>query len=116
MEKVIAGEIRMTEKELNIYEEAEKCYKDNFKLDGIWKHYIINPFRNMDHASPEVHEAVCHEIHSNGQLSARQYYVKSMFHQLEKNKTLDDWVKFAKEFVEGFDKSGHIKLLKGAKR
>jgi hypothetical protein len=81
-------------------------YEQNFELQGIWNHYIIG----IPHVSNDDFTRIAvHEIFNNGHFIARQYYIKLIRKQLRKNKTLDDWIRFAKEFVSGFDPKGNIK-------
>jgi len=88
---------------------VRKMYDDNFKLESIYDHYLIHPELQGD---KEFSEYVLKEIYNNGAFEARAFYVRKMLDQIKKNKSLEDWQKFAKEFVEGFDKKGNVSLKK----
>ena len=84
-----------------------EMYNENFELNGIYGHYII-PLNNQQ--EEEFLYNAINEINVNGFFKARQQYVKQMFEQIKKNKTLKDWENYAKEFISGFDEEGKVKL------
>jgi len=86
---------------------VKKCYEENFKLNGLWNHYIID----IDNQSDDVLvSTIVHELWNNGVFTARTHYVNVVRKQLEKNKTVTDWQDWAKEFTYNFTKEGYVIL------
>lgn len=88
---------------------VRKMYDENFKLNGLWNHYIIHPEQQ---GNKEFADYVLNEVWNNAAFNTRAYYVKKMQMCLKKNKSLEDWQKFAEEFVAGFDEEGYVELSK----
>ena len=88
--------------------EAKHYYDENFKLNGTWEHYIINPERYGE--DKMFADYVFKETWYNGQFKLRQKHIKWMFEQIKNNKTLEDWEKFAKLFVKGFTEDGCVQM------
>lgn len=89
-----------------IWEIAKEFNKDNFNHEFLWYKHII-AFQNQ--TDEQIKKSLIEECWNNGWFSARQIYIKEVYKEIKKNKTLEDWQKFAEEFVEGFGKDGNIK-------
>lgn len=87
----------------------KEMYDENFKLEGIWAHYIIHPELQGEE---EWNNYVLKEVWYNGYFHARRQYILQMMKQIKKNKTLKDWEKYAREFVHGFDDNGYVEMIK----
>ncbi|MFQ5786581.1 MAG: hypothetical protein ACE5H1_01235 [Thermodesulfobacteriota bacterium] len=92
---------------------VRKIYDKNLELNGIHGHYVIHPEYQDDKAFADY---VLKEVECNAQFRTMAHYVKLVMELIKKHKKLEDWQKWAKEFVSGFDDRGYVKLQKTKKQ